>query len=150
MVSYLLFQGRYIPSMYKDNMRFDGVYPSYSHSYKNISSDPGYRLAIHTYGKKLDLFRNGKLYKTYPVSVGSPATPTPKGNFRIINKDDNPWGPQFGVKWLGLSEPHIGIHGTNHPESIGLAVSEGCIRMYNRDILELYYMLPLGTPVTID
>ena len=40
----------------------------------------------------------------------------------------------FGTRWMGLSKPHYGIHGTNNPSSIGKAVSLGCIRMYNRDI----------------
>lgn len=118
-----------------------------------LKKDPpytNYRIIVQTSEKKLDLFRNGKLYKTYPVAVGKPSTPTPKGNFRIINKDDKPSGPQFGVKWLGLSVPHIGIHGTDQPKSIGQALSDGCVRMYNRDILELYYMLPLGTQVIIE
>lgn len=116
---------------------------------KQDPPDPHYKIIVRTREKKLDLFRNDKLYKTYPVAIGKPSTPTPKGNFRIINKDDNPSHPQFGAKWLGLSVPHIGIHGTNHPASIGHAVSDGCVRMHNRDILELYYMLPLGTPVSI-
>jgi lipoprotein-anchoring transpeptidase ErfK/SrfK len=136
--------------MYKDSRYTEsGLHPQDSNSLKNNTSASSYRITVDTRERKLELFRNGSLYKTYPVSVGSPSTPTPKGNFRIINKDDNPWGPQFGVKWLGLSYPHIGIHGTDHPESIGQAVSEGCIRMYNRDILELYHMLPLGTPVQV-
>lgn len=124
-----------------------GDYPRHN---DRPADDPHYKLTVNTRDKKLNLFRNGKQYKSYPVAIGKPSTPTPKGNFRIINKDDNPIGPQFGAKWLGLSAPHIGIHGTNHPESIGHAVSDGCIRMHNRDILELYYMLPLGTPVTIE
>lgn len=133
--------------MYTERKRYAfSDYPHYSNSFKE---DPRYKIVVYTSENKLDLFRNDKLYKTYPVAVGSPSTPTPKGNFKIINKDDNPAGPQFSVKWLGLSVPHIGIHGTNRPESIGHAVSDGCVRMHNRDILELYYMLLLGTPVLI-
>ena len=119
------------------------------HTRKENPHNTRYKILVRTRDKKLDLYRNDKHYKTYPVAIGKPTTPTPKGNFRIINKDDNPSHPQFGAKWLGLSVPHIGIHGTNHPESIGHALSEGCVRMHNRDILELYYMLPLGTPVEI-
>jgi lipoprotein-anchoring transpeptidase ErfK/SrfK len=133
--------------IYTENKRpIPGGNPRYSHAFKE---EPHYKVIVYTEEKKLDLFRNDMLYKSYSVAVGKPSTPTPKGNFRIINKDDNPIGPQYGVKWLGLSVPHIGIHGTNDPGSIGSASSEGCVRMYNRDILELYYMLPLGTPVTI-
>jgi lipoprotein-anchoring transpeptidase ErfK/SrfK len=51
--------------------------------------------------------------------------------------------------WLGLSIPHVGIHGTNNPSSIGGFVSKGCIRMQNRDVLELAGLVPIGTPVSI-
>ena len=111
-------------------------------------ADLKYKIVVHTKEFRLDLFRNGKLYKSYPVAIGRPETPTPKGEFTIVNKDEDP-GPRFGARWLGLSVPHIGIHGTNHPQSIGRAVSEGCVRLHNPDIEELYWMLPLGTPVTI-
>ncbi|MDF2674799.1 MAG: hypothetical protein K0R09_3067 [Clostridiales bacterium] len=83
-------------------------------------------------------------------SVGKPSTPTPKGNFKIINKAHNPSGP-FGAGRLGLSAPNgdYGIHGTNNPSSIGKAVSNGCVRTYNNNIIELYNTVPVGTPVKI-
>ncbi len=111
-------------------------------------TDPAYKIIVHTDERRLDVYRDDKFFKSYPVAVGSPMTPTPKGHFRIINKDANP-GPRFGKRWLGLSVPHIGLHGTNHPQSIGQAVSEGCVRLYNPDIEELYWILPVGTPVSI-
>jgi L,D-transpeptidase ErfK/SrfK len=112
-------------------------------------SDPPYTIHIDISLRRLYLFQDGKLLKVYSVAVGKPQTPTPKGTFQIINKDDTP-GPEFGPAWMGLSYPHIGIHGTNHPESIGHAASEGCIRMRNQDIEELFYKLPLGTKVVIE
>ena len=108
-----------------------------------------YKIMIHTKQKLLELYRYGKLYRTYPVAVGKFLTPTPKGTFRIINKAINPGGP-FGTRWLGLSKPHIGIHGTNNPVSIGKAVSNGCIRMYNKDVEELSSLVSIGTSVIID
>ncbi len=92
--------------------------------------------------------RNGALDKTYPVAVGRPITPTPKGTFRIINKSMNPGGA-YGTRWMGLSKPHIGIHGTNKPASIGKAASKGCIRMHNKDVEALYDLVPIGTTVKI-
>ena len=50
---------------------------------------------------------------------------------------------------MGISSPHIGIHGTNNPASIGKAASKGCIRMYNADVEALYDMVEIGTPVSI-
>ncbi len=107
-----------------------------------------YKIVIRINPKKLDLYKQDKLYKTYPVAVGKPQTPTPRGNFTIINKAINPGGP-FGTRWMGLSKPHIGIHGTNNPSSIGKAVSNGCIRMYNKDVEELSGLVGIGTHVSI-
>ncbi|MGE5662223.1 MAG: L,D-transpeptidase [Ignavibacteriales bacterium] len=94
----------------------------------------------------------------HPISVtdynvvikhfGSPTTPTPKGTFRIINKQVNPGGP-YGARWMGLSYKGVGIHGTNRPGSIGGPVSHGCIRMYNRDVIQLFNTVPVGTLVRI-
>lgn len=109
-----------------------------------------YNITVNVAARSLTLFREGKLFKTYPIAVGKPSTPTPKGNFTIINKAHNPGGP-FGSRWLGLSAPNgdYGIHGTNNPSSIGKAVSNGCIRTYNNNIIELYNLVPVGTPVKI-
>lgn len=107
-----------------------------------------YSITINIGARTLTLYRNGQWYKSYPVAVGKPATPTPKGTFTIINKAVNPGGP-FGVRWLGLSKPGYGIHGTNNPSSIGKAISNGCVRMYNKDVLELANLVSIGTTVKI-
>jgi lipoprotein-anchoring transpeptidase ErfK/SrfK len=107
-----------------------------------------YKIVIRTKERKLELYRAGTLVKTYPVAVGKPWTPTPKGNFIVINKAVNPGGP-FGSRWMGISSPHIGIHGTNNPASIGKAASNGCIRMQNKDVEEVFKLIGIGTPVKI-
>ena len=109
-----------------------------------------YSITVNVAARRLTLFKDGKLFKTYPIAVGKPSTPTPKGNFRVINKAHNPGGP-FGARWLGLNAPNgdYGIHGTNNPSSIGKAVSNGCVRTYNNNIIELYNLVPVGTPVKI-
>ncbi|HWR44006.1 L,D-transpeptidase [Sporomusa sp.] len=96
----------------------------------------------------LFLIKDGKIVRTYPVGVGKTSTATPTGSYHIVNKVPNPGGP-FGAIWMGLNQPHYGIHGTNNPSSIGGEVSKGCVRMYNRDALELAGMIPVGTPVSI-
>lgn len=95
-------------------------------------------------------FDSATLSKTYKVAVGKKTTPSPLGNWIIIQKALNPGGP-FGVRWMRLNVPWggYGIHGTNNPKSIGKAVSHGCIRMYNEDVIEVYDRTPIGTPVTI-
>ncbi|WP_179392556.1 L,D-transpeptidase [Sporosarcina sp. JAI121] len=103
---------------------------------------------ISTRKHRLNLYDGHNLIKTYPIAVGKMVTSTPMGTFRIINKQSNPGGP-FGILWMGLSKRHYGIHGTNNPSSIGKSVSHGCIRMFNKDVLELSSMVPVGTTVYI-
>lgn len=104
-------------------------------------------ITVNVSARTLTLYKDGKWFKSYPVAVGKPETPTPKGTRKIINKASNPGGV-FGAKWLGLGDGY-GIHGTNNPSSIGKAVSNGCIRMYNKDVTELYNIVPIGTTVKI-
>ncbi|WP_368490624.1 L,D-transpeptidase [Clostridium sp. BJN0013] len=112
------------------------------------SPNPTYNITINRAARRLTLYKNGRVYKTYPVAVGKSRTPTPAGTFRIINKQVNPGGP-YGARWMGLSARGIGIHGTNNPSSIGGAVSNGCIRMYNKNVIELFNIVPVGTVVRI-
>lgn len=109
-----------------------------------------YNVVVNTTNNTLKLYKDSELYKTYKVGVGKPSTPTPKGTFKIINLAVNPGGP-FGARWLGLNVPGggYGIHGTNNPSSIGFHVSNGCIRMYNKDVIELSKIVPIGTRVEI-
>jgi len=109
----------------------------------------------------LFLKTDDKIIKTYRVSTGKDNR-TPTGEFKIINRIKHPtWfkdgkeipygAPQniLGDYWLGLNISGYGIHGTNDPKSIGKHVTQGCIRMHNKDIEELYILLPVGTPVKI-
>lgn len=104
---------------------------------------------VHVDTRILTLVYNQAI-RTFPVAVGRPSLPTPPGQWTIVQKALNPGGP-FGVRWMRLSIPWggYGIHGTNNPSSIGKAVSHGCVRMYNRDVIEVYDMVPIGTPVNI-
>jgi hypothetical protein len=99
---------------------------------------------------RLTLYRDGRILKKYPVAIGKSRTPTPVGEWKIIHKGGN-WGGGFGSRWLGLNVPWgiYGIHGTDKPGSIGWMSSHGCIRMYNRNIVELYNLVRVGTPVRI-
>jgi len=106
---------------------------------------------INLWTRKLELRENGKTIKTYSVGVGARNSPTPVGVFKIVDKRRN-WYDGFGSRWMKLSVPWgtYGIHGTNKPYSIGGYVSEGCIRMHNRNVEELYELVNIGTTVTID
>ncbi|MBV7506897.1 L,D-transpeptidase family protein [Bacillus sp. sid0103] len=107
-----------------------------------------YSILISVGKRSLTLYNNGRLVKIFPIAVGKMLTNTPAGEFVIVNRQYNPGGP-FGVLWLSLSKHGYGIHGTNNPSSIGKAVSHGCVRMYNRDVLQLAEMVPNGTRVII-
>lgn len=107
-----------------------------------------YSITISLSARQLQLYNGRNVVRSYPVGVGKLNTPSPVGTFTIIRKSPNPGGP-FGAMWLGLSVPGYGIHGTNNPSSIGGHVSKGCVRMHNRDVLELARLVPVGTRVTI-
>jgi len=114
----------------------------------HYSSVQTIEVIIHLESRTLELIKNGELLKSYSVAVGAQSTPTPTGAFEVINKVKCPGGA-YGTRWIGLSAPHIGIHGTDAPETIGKAESEGCIRMKNEDIEDLFNSIKIGTKVTI-
>ena len=108
-----------------------------------------YSIFIEIEDKTLYLLQDGKCIKKYPIASGKKGWPSPLGYWKIISKSD--WGEGFGGRWMGLNVPWgtYGIHGTTRESSIGRAASHGCIRMYNKDIKELYDIVPHGTPVVI-
>jgi lipoprotein-anchoring transpeptidase ErfK/SrfK len=116
------------------------------------------RIIISIPDRKLVLLEGERVLKVYDVAVGAPATPSPRGEFKIVSHAINPvWknvppGPAnpVGTRWLGLSIKGYGIHGTNAPGSIGKAASHGCIRMRNRDVEELFGLVPDGASVELD
>jgi lipoprotein-anchoring transpeptidase ErfK/SrfK len=105
---------------------------------------------------------NKNMVKKYRVSTGKSETITPVGDFTIKYRYPFPtWFHRgevipggsvdnlLGTRWLGLDKPKYGIHGTIYPQLIGQSVSGGCIRMKNKDVEELYDIIPVGTKVTI-
>lgn len=121
-----------------------------------------FSIAVDKSQNILTLKSGDEVVKTYRVSTGKNSC-TPVGTFKITTRIVDPsWYPPtggvippgdkrnvLGSRWLGLSEPSYGIHGTIEPESIGKSVTEGCVRMKNRDVEELYIIVPQGTEVTI-
>lgn len=111
----------------------------------------------------LRLLFNGRLVKEYPVATGKGMQEsTPVGTFKITNKLENPtWyragavlppgSPEnaLGSRWLGFDLAGYGIHGTIEPETIGQAVTAGCIRMHNQDVEEIDSLVPIGTQVIV-
>ena len=107
---------------------------------------------------KVDLWLNellviekNEVIRRYPIAPGTDFSPTPIGIFKVSDKSKS-WGGGFGSRWLGLNVPWgmYGIHGTNKPRFIGENVSSGCIRMHNKDVEQLFEIIPKGTMVYIE
>src|SRR5579862_9589296 len=119
------------------------------------------RIVVSIPDRKLVLIDGDRVVKTYDVAVGKVSTPTPEGEFQIINHVQNPTyygsgvvigpgnGNPLGTRWMGLSAKGYGIHGTNVPSSIGKAASHGCIRMRQQDLEELFDLVEVGTTVEL-
>ncbi len=114
------------------------------------ASAASYTIRIDTLRPVMRVYRDGRLFRLFPVALGKPATATPVGTWRIVDKQRG-WGKGFGTRWLGLNVPWgiYGIHGTNRPASIGRFASNGCVRMRNQDVEQLYDWVPRQTPVII-
>jgi lipoprotein-anchoring transpeptidase ErfK/SrfK len=119
---------------------------------------------------QLSYYQDLKLFKTYTIAVGQVGYDTPSGTYSIANKAVNPawnvpnsaWAGDLAgtvvpggapnnplvARWMGIIDG-AGIHGTNDTGSLGSAASHGCIRMSVPEVIELYDMVPVGTPVYI-
>lgn len=119
------------------------------------------RLVVNLKSKRMRLYRDGKRVFKARIGIGKSNTPTPKGDFyvrdRVIPYDK---GGIYGKFAFGLSAYAptlsdwpgggiVGIHGTNQPGILPGAVSHGCIRLKNSDVVKLKNKMPLGTPVKI-
>jgi hypothetical protein len=108
--------------------------------------------------RRLELRVNGKRVLRTRVAVGAPGMPTPLGLFYVVARyvpEDSFLG-SFAFEtsaYSSLSEwpggGIVGIHGTSLPQLLGQAVSHGCVRVANADILKLRALVPLGTPIRI-
>jgi lipoprotein-anchoring transpeptidase ErfK/SrfK len=125
-------------------------------------------IVIRRGANELRYYVGAKLVRTFGVATGQAIYPTPTGTFSIVDMQLNPWwrppdspwakglkpippgpGNPLGTRWMGLSAPGVGIHGTPDDASIGYSASHGCIRMHIPDAEWLFHHVQLGTPVVI-
>jgi len=128
---------------------------------------------IDTKTNMLRVFEGEKLIAAYPVTIGSAHTASPIGEWKVTRITKMPFfrydremlqhgersgnfyvlrpGPRnpVGVIWIALNKKGIGIHGTDDPGSIGRAVSHGCIRLANWDVVRLAKKIKAGDNVSI-
>jgi lipoprotein-anchoring transpeptidase ErfK/SrfK len=126
------------------------------------------RLEISLSRRRVGVFKGKSLIKSYPIAVGRPGWETPLGTYQVRQMLRNPtWihplkkgisipggDPEnpLGRFWIGFwtdGKNWIGFHGTPNPKSVGTAASHGCIRMYNKDVEELFQKVSLGTEVKV-
>lgn len=125
------------------------------------------RLILRLQERRVYYYEGEELISSYPVAIGREGWETPTGSFQILQKVEHPsWehpftgdvippGPEnpLGVRWLGFwtdGQNFIGFHGTPNEELIGQAVSHGCVRMRNQDIIALFDKVEMGTPVIVE
>ena len=125
-------------------------------------------IVISRSANRLNLYNGMRAWRVFPVATGQSAYPTPLGHFDIVVKWRDPWwyppsspwakgakpippgpGNPLGTRWMGLSSPGVGIHGTPDSASIGYSVSHGCIRMRIPEAEWLFNHVDIGTPVFI-
>jgi lipoprotein-anchoring transpeptidase ErfK/SrfK len=152
----------------RQNRRDDVVLP-YEQVAQNVTrSSFGSVIVIRRGSNRLFLYKGMNPWRTFTVATGQAIYPTPLGKFDIVVKWKDPWwyppdspwaqgakpippgpGNPLGTRWMGLSAPGVGIHGTPDPASLGYSASHGCIRMYIPYAEWLFDHVDVGTPVYI-
>jgi len=120
------------------------------------------KIVIDIPSRRLSILENNQIVKEYQVAVGKSNSQTPIGDFQVVNKAINPYygklkipggnlNNPLGTRWLGflIRNGSYGIHGNSNPDSIGTFASAGCVRMYERDVQEVYEIILKGTPVSV-
>jgi lipoprotein-anchoring transpeptidase ErfK/SrfK/putative cell wall-binding protein len=104
---------------------------------------------------KLYWVKNNQLIKVYPIAIGRNGMETPIATWKILAKyktdPSSVYGPRKMRMFRRVGNKYVftayAVHGTNQEWVIGTKASHGCIRMYNRDVLELWPQVPMGTMV---
>lgn len=117
--------------------------------------------------RRVYVYSDDVVMASYPVAIGRANTPTPTGEFQVFEMVENPvwqspWtgavtdpGPDsaLGLRWIGFAHmPNgvIGFHGTPTVSSIGQAASNGCVRLRNEHVLQLFQYAQIGMRVVVE
>jgi len=125
--------------------------------------DGTWKVHVDVAQREMKILLNDRFFKRYDIGVGRPGSETPEGTFYIKSKQTNPaWYKSEGVKipfgdprnelgtrWMGWDKKSFGFHGTNDPSSIGKNASSGCVRLTNRDVEEVFDILPYNTEIVV-
>jgi lipoprotein-anchoring transpeptidase ErfK/SrfK len=125
-------------------------------------------IVIRRGSNRLLVYNGMRFSRIFGVATGQSQYPTPLGRFNVVVKWKHPWwyppdspwaegqepippGPNnpLGTRWMGLSAPGVGIHGTPSDASIGYSASHGCIRMHIPEAEWLFNRVRIGTTVFI-
>jgi hypothetical protein len=117
---------------------------------------------------KLYLYEDQKITHEWPVATGQPEYMTPTGVYEVelkrymptwVNPAPDTWGASMpatippgygnplGLRAINWTAPAIRFHGTSATYSLGYNASHGCVRMSNEDVIALYDMIEVGTPI---
>lgn len=119
------------------------------------------KIVIELSLRRLQVVRDDVALATFPIAIGHADLPTPTGTFFVTERlRPRQRTSSYGVLALAISayqpklyfwdgQGQVAIHGTNQPQLIGQAVSHGCVRMTNADILRLSRLVSVGSPVII-
>ena len=165
-----------LPNVLPASRNYDGVKPDIAQllSDLNVSGQQpkAEKVVVDKSDKVVRVLGPGdRLIAQFPATLGSDKDPLPLGNWKVNSIAYNPpfkYQPQLfwdvedteeeqllppgpngpvGIAWIDLSREHIGIHGTNSPETIKRAESHGCVRLTNWDVARLSRMIGNGMTV---
>ena len=165
-----------LPNVLPASRSYQGVKPEVAQLLSDLNVDArqpkAERVVVDKSDKLVRVYGEGeRLIAQFPATLGSEKDPLPLGNWKVNTVAYNPpfkYQPQLfwdvddseeeqmlppgpngpvGIVWIDLNREHIGIHGTNSPETIKRAESHGCVRLTNWDAARLTRMIEDGMEV---
>ncbi|CAN1210660.1 L,D-transpeptidase [Tumidithrix helvetica PCC 7403] len=133
---------------------------------QELNDNRATHLVLSISERQVYAYQDDRILKKFPVAVGKGGWETPTGEFKILRMIRNPaWQSPWtgdvippaednplGLRWIGFwtdGKDTIGFHGTPNESLIGQAVSHGCVRMKNRDIVALFELVEIGMTVKV-